>query len=73
MSLDELIAEAPFSYRSTGGGLVLIAYRKRTVKTLKGRDAARFLARVESASEAEAQLAMAKATGHFKHGTERRG
>ena len=73
MSRDELIAESPFTYRCTGSGLVLINYRKRTVKTLKGRDAARFLARVESASEADAQLAMARATGHFKQGTERRG
>jgi hypothetical protein len=38
---------------------------------LSGADAVRFLNKVESAKPQDVQLAMAKATGHFKHGTER--
>lgn len=71
MSRDELFADEPFSYRATKNGLVHIAHHGRTVTTLSGKESARFLARVESGSAADAQLAMAKATGHFKHGSER--
>lgn len=71
MSYEELIRESPFAYRSAKSGLVQISYQGKTVTTLNGNDAARFLAKVESANQEQAQLAMAKATGHFKHGTER--
>jgi hypothetical protein len=71
MSLDELLAGEPFSYRATKNGIVQISYNGKTVTTLSGRDASRFLSRVESGDSKNAQLAMAKATGHFKHGSER--
>ena len=71
MSLDELIADEPFSYFATRKGLVYISYRGKRVTTLGGRDAARFLNKAEGMDRAGLQLAMAKATGHFKHGTER--
>ena len=73
VSLDELIADQPFSYQATNNGLILIAYKGKTVTRLAGREARRFLARVDAAGEAAQQLAMAKATGHFKHGTEKTG
>ncbi|MBA2597330.1 MAG: hypothetical protein H0T18_05025, partial [Chloroflexia bacterium] len=41
------------------------------VTTLAGKDAVRFLARVDGAGAEQAQLAMAKATGNFKRGNER--
>ena len=71
MSLDELLASEPFSYRATKSGLVQISYNGRIVTTLSGSDSPRFLSRVESGSSENAQLGMAKATGHFKHGSER--
>lgn len=40
---------------------------------LKGDNAQKFLARVENAEQLNAQMAMAKITGHFKHGNERVG
>ena len=73
MSLDELIADSPFSYRASSNGLVQIAYCGKTVTTLRGKDADRFLNRVEGADARAAQLAMAKATGNFKRGNERAG
>ena len=71
MSLQDLISGEPFSYISTKNGLVQIAYKGKTITTLRGQDASRFLARVEHADQESVQLAMAKATGQFKHGTER--
>ena len=71
MSLEDLLADEPFSYRSMKSGLVEISYKGRAVTKLSGRNATRFLSRVESGDRNNAQLVMAKATGHFKHGNER--
>lgn len=61
---------APFSYRATKDGRVLISWHGKAVTTLSGKDAERFLSRIEGAEVKQAQLIMAKATGHFKHGNE---
>jgi hypothetical protein len=71
MKGDDPLADEPFSYRDTKSGLVQISYCGKMVTTLSGADAVRFLNKVESAKPEDVQLAMAKATGHFKHGTER--
>jgi hypothetical protein len=63
--------DEPFDFRATKSGAVLISWHGRTVTTLKGKAAATFLAKVADLGTQEAQLLMAKATGHFKHGTER--
>ena len=67
--------DEPFEYRATKDGRVRIAFRGRVVTTLAGAAAERFLARAQAAgAEEEAlQQLMARATGHFKHGNERRG
>ena len=61
----------PFSYRAAKNGTVFISWQGRTVTTLKGKAADAFLAKIEGVDAHAAQLAMAKATGHFKHGNER--
>ncbi|MEM1154639.1 MAG: hypothetical protein AAGI44_10880 [Pseudomonadota bacterium] len=71
MSLDDLHNDKPFHYRASKDGLVQIFYRQKMVTTVNGRDAVKLLSKLESASEENAQLLMAKATGHFKHGNER--
>ena len=71
MTKDDPLGDEPFSYRRTKDGLVRISYAGKVVTTLAGADAARFLARIESGDAKAAQLAMAKATGNFKHGNER--
>lgn len=68
---DDPLAHEPFSFRETKSGLVQISFQGRVVTTLAGKEAVRFLSRVAQADAQEQQLAMAKATGHFKHGTER--
>ncbi|XOV83267.1 MAG: NUDIX domain-containing protein [bacterium] len=65
------LAGSPFSYRATKSGLVQIAYLGRTVTSLSGKAAQRFLALVTNADEHSCQLAMAKATGNFKRGNEK--
>ena len=66
------LAEEPFSFRTTRDGVVFISWRGTVVTTLKGKQATTFLARIDGADVQAAQLAMARATGHFKHGNERR-
>jgi hypothetical protein len=60
-----------FAYHTSKDGKVFITWDDKTVTTLKGERARRFLARIESLGEREAQLVMAKATGNFKRGNER--
>ena len=66
------LSEEPFAYRATKDGAVFISWRGKTVTTLKGKSAERFLARIAGQDDHNVQLLMAKATGHFKHGNERR-
>lgn len=71
MSLEDLQNEQPFSYETHKNGSVHIAYLGKTVSTLKGKNASRFLSKIESCDDSSAQLLMAKATGNFKRGNER--
>jgi hypothetical protein len=64
------LAEEPVAYRATKGGVVFISWNGKTVTTLKGKPSETFLTRIADANAGDAQLLMAKATGHFKHGTE---
>jgi len=64
--------EDAFTFRAVKDGAVRIAYRGKVVTTLAGNDASRFLARIDVADADQAQRIMAKATGNFKHGNERR-
>ncbi len=61
----------PFSYRKYKNGNVSVFYKEKEVTILKGKNAERFLSKVENAEELDAQMVMAKITGNFKHGNER--
>jgi hypothetical protein len=65
------VAEVNFAYRARKDGSVAISWRGRTVTTLTGPAARRFLDRVLDASPSVAQLEMARVTGNFKRGNER--
>ena len=65
-------AAQPFSFGERGDGSVAIAYRGKVVTTLRGASAARFLDRARAAEPDAAQQLMARATGNFKRGNERR-
>ncbi len=64
-----------FSFRTTRRGEVEITHHGRKASTLRGADAADFLAEVgtdpEAAHSAEAQQLMARLTGNYKRGNER--
>jgi len=64
--------DAAFAYRSRKSGEVEISYHGKLVTTLRGEAAAKFMRRVHSLEGREAQLLMARVTGNFKRGNERR-
>jgi hypothetical protein len=69
---DDALAHEPFAWSARADGTVIISYRATPVTVLRGQAAARFSARAEAADSAAAQQLMARATGNFKRGNERR-
>ncbi len=65
-------SSAPFAYRLAQDGRVLISWRGKLVVTVAGPAAAKLRARLDGADPEAVQLALAKATGNFKRGNERR-
>ncbi|MFD1021001.1 hypothetical protein [Thalassobacillus hwangdonensis] len=64
--------ETPFSYRVNKAQTVFIDYFGKQVKILKGKEADKFLTKIEAVNnEKEEQLIMAKVTGNFKRGNEK--
>ena len=66
------LEERPFTYRETTDGKVMIDWKGRDAGILTGGRARRFLAAVEGADEDRMQIEMARVTGNFKRGNERR-
>lgn len=60
-----------FAYREAKDGVVHLSWYGKHVMTLKGPQARKFLAKIADLDGKQAQLAMAKITGNFKHGNER--
>ena len=67
-----LLKERPFSYRPRRDGTVEILWKGRHASTLAGKIAERFLEVAPTEDEQGQQLLMAKATGNFKRGNERK-
>jgi hypothetical protein len=67
----EKLEEQPFTFRTTKGGKVFIHWRGRQIIILKGKTAEKFMTSIAQADTQQAQLLMARVTGHFKHGNER--
>ena len=63
--------EEAFTYKITKDNKVFILYNGKQVITLNKNKAEEFIERIKNKDGKEAQLIMAKATGHFKHGNER--
>ena len=64
--------EQPFDYQITKDNRVLLFWQAKHIKTLAGTEARKFIDKMETLDEAEAQLLLAKVTGNFKRGNERR-
>ncbi len=67
-----LLKEQPFSYRARKDGSVEILWKGRRATALSGKLAERFLEQAPAEDEHGKQLLMAKATGNFKRGNERK-
>ena len=65
-------SDSEFSSRVTSDGRVFVHWRGKLVKTLKGSEASSLVRKLESADPQTAQLILAKITGNFKRGNERR-
>lgn len=66
------LAEEMFRYTKTKNETVLLYWYEKQVKILKDKEASKFLAKMEQATdETQRQLIMAKVTGNFKRGNER--
>jgi hypothetical protein len=70
--MPDKLDDMPFAWEPRGVEL-LITHRGRRAAVLRGDAAARFLGRVETLDESGAQQLMARVTGNFKRGNERRG
>ena len=70
---DHPLEDEPFSYQALKSGAVIIRAKGKTAKTLRGREADKFLAKIEGLDRLGAQGLMARATGQFKFGNERVG
>lgn len=66
-------AEEVFAYRTSKDGKLFITWHGKTVMILKDAAARQFMGRLAGLDAQGAQLAMAKITGNFKRGNERRG
>lgn len=67
------LEEKPFSYKITKNGSIFLEFNGRVVKVLKGKEAKKFLESMQAVKdEKEEQLILAKITGNFKRGNERR-
>jgi hypothetical protein len=64
------LEEAIFSYRESKDKVFIFWYKKQ-VMILKGQQARKFIDKIAHLDGKDAQLAMAKITGNFKHGNER--
>ena len=61
-----------YDWSRRASGEVVVTYDRKPVTTLRGKAAARFLERIEGQEGKGAQQVMARFTGNFKRGNERR-
>jgi hypothetical protein len=67
------LGDEPFNYRMTKDNTVFLEYYGKQVKILKGAEAEKFITRIKTAKNTtDEQLIMAKMTGNFKRGNERK-
>ena len=67
------LASEPFAWRTTKDGTVFVTHEGRTAATVRGPAATTLLANLREAPDARAeQLLLARVTGNFKRGNERR-
>ena len=66
-----ILEDEIFAYKITKARKVFISWYGKQVTTLGDHKAEAFISDIKNANSKDAQLIMAKATGHFKHGNEK--
>jgi hypothetical protein len=66
-----VLDEQVFTYRVSKDDKVFISWYGKQVAILDGKEALKFISKIEQLGSKEAQLVMAKVTGNFKRGNER--
>ena len=66
------LADDPFEAHVTKSGQVRISRGGRVVVVVAGRDGAKLAAQLETADEVRTQHLLARATGNYRQGNERR-
>ncbi|HEU5141223.1 MAG TPA: hypothetical protein VFT51_14705 [Bacillales bacterium] len=69
---DNKFTDEVFTYKVTKDQKVFIYWYGKQVTILKGKASLRFLNKIQSADFQEAQYIMARATGNFKRGNEKK-
>lgn len=64
--------EEVFTYKINKENKIFIYFKGKQIMILKGSESEKFIRRIKDADNKEAQLLMAKVTGNFKHGNERK-
>ena len=67
------LEEEVFSYKITKDQRVFLYWHGKQVMVISGRSALDFIGKISDAEGRDAQLLMARVTGHFKHGNEKAG
>ncbi len=66
------LQSAPFDHRLVADGSIRITRAGQVVTVVRGDVARRLADRLAGADPVAIQLELARATGHYRHGTERR-
>jgi len=69
---DEALATDPFDWRATADGKVFISRGGRQIVVVAGAAGVKLAAQLDGVSELAAQQLMARATGNYRRGNERR-
>jgi hypothetical protein len=67
------LEDHPFDYQITKDKRILISFHGKVVTILAGLQAQKLITHLINEDEEQIQLVLARATGNFKHGNERRG
>ena len=70
-NLGGALGSNPYTWQERKGE-IRISWKGKIVTILRKESAMKFLERISQASDRDAQLIMAKATGNFKRGSERK-
>jgi len=65
--------EQPFDYKIIKGEKAQVFFEGRMIKVLIGKDYKKLIKCIDETDDYKIQLHLAKVTGNFKHGNEKRG